>query len=177
MDGRQFRIECVRGDIASQGDMDAVVCAANPQLAPGAGTAGAIHAAAGPGLYAEAAPLAPLATGDAILTGAHGLPNRGVLHTVGPIYGRDKPSGALLASCFRRCLEEADRAGLESVAFPAISTGVYGYPLGEAASVALKAILGTAPRMTAVRHVRIVLWSAEDLEVFQRTLKELEAGG
>ncbi len=168
-----LHIECVQGDIAAQPGVDAVVCAANPHLTTGAGVAGAIHRAAGPGLYREAAPLAPVRTGDAVITGAHGLPNRFVIHAVGPIYGRDEPAAGLLASCVRRSLELADEAGLESVAFPAISTGVYGYPLVQAARVSLAAALEAAPSLRSVRCVRFVLWGAEDLQVFRRTLEEL----
>jgi O-acetyl-ADP-ribose deacetylase len=166
-------VECVQGDIAAQPDVDAVVCAANPHLTSGAGVAGAIHDAAGPGLYREAAPLAPVRTGDAVITRGHGLPNRHVIHTVGPLYGRDEPAAGLLASCYRRSLELADQAGLESVAFPAISTGVYGYPLAEAARVSVAAVLGMAPTLRSVRRVRFVLWSGEDLTAFSDTLERL----
>lgn len=166
-------IECVRGDIAAQAGIDAVVCAANPHLTTGAGVAGAIHRAAGPGLYREAAPLAPVRTGDAVITGAHGLPNRHVIHTVGPIYGRDEPAAGLLASCHRRCLELADQARLESVAFPAISTGVFGYPVAEAARVSLATVLDVAPGLHHVRRVRFVLWSEGDLRVFAEALERL----
>ena len=166
-------IECIRGDIAAQHGIDAVVCAANPHLTSGAGVAGAIHDAAGPGLYREAAPLAPVETGDAVITGAHGLPNRHVIHTVGPIYGDDERSAELLASCYRRCLELADDAGLGSVAFPAISTGVYGYPLAEAAEVSLRTVLDAAKHLRSVRLIRFVLWSARDLGVFVDRLEEL----
>jgi len=163
-------IECVRGDIAAQPDMDAVVCAANPHLTTGAGVAGAIHRGAGPGLYGEAAPFAPLATGRAVITGAHGLPNRHVIHTVGPVYGHDTPADRLLASCFRRSLEVADEAGVTSVAFPAISTGVYGYPLGEAAQVSVEAVVETVPRLGSVRRIRFVLWAESDLSVYTAAL-------
>jgi len=166
-------IECVQGDIAAQRGIDAVVCAANPHLTSGAGVAGAIHDAAGPGLHREAAPLAPVSTGDAVITGAHGLPNRHVIHTVGPIYGDDERSADLLASCYRRCLELADEAGLASVAFPAISTGVYGYPLAEAAEVSLRTVLDAASRLRSVRRIRFVLWGARDLEVFADRLGKL----
>ncbi|NJD19696.1 MAG: RNase III inhibitor, partial [Gemmatimonadetes bacterium] len=165
--------ERAQGDIAAQPDADAVVCAANPQLTTGAGVAGAIHGAAGPGLYREAAPLAPVRTGDAVITGGHGLPNRHVIHTVGPIYGRDEPAAGLLASCYRRCLELADEARLESVAFPAISTGVYGYPLAEAARVAVAAVLDAGSRLRHVRRVRFVLWSEEDLRAFSGALERM----
>jgi len=166
-------IECVRGDIAAQEGIDAVVCAANPHLTSGAGVAGAIHGAAGPRLYREAAPLAPLRTGDAVITGAYGLPNRHVIHTVGPIYGRDEPAAGLLASCVRRSLELADQARLESVALPAISTGVYGYPVAEAARVSLATVLDVAPGLRHVRRVRFVLWSDEDLRAFSDVLERL----
>lgn len=166
-------VECVQGDIAAQPDVDAVVCAANSHLTSGAGVAGALHRAAGPGLYREAAPLAPVRAGDAVITGAHGLPNRNVIHTVGPIYGSDEPAAGLLASCYRRSLELADQAGLESVAFPAISTGVYGYPLAEAARVSVAAVLDAAPELRSVRRVRFVLWSGEDLKVFSDALERL----
>lgn len=166
-------IECVQGDIAAQTGIDAVVCAANPHLAPGAGVAGAIHRGAGPGLYREAAPLAPVDTGDAVITGAHRLPNRHVIHTVGPVYGDDDRSAELLASCYRRCLELAEDAGLESIAFPAISTGVYGYPLEEAAEVSLSTVLDTAKRLRSVKRVRFVLWSPGDLRTFADTLERL----
>ena len=166
-------IECVQGDIAAQHGMDAVVCAANPHLTSGAGVAGAIHDAAGPGLYREAAPLAPVATGDAVITGGHGLPNPHVIHTVGPIYGDDERSADLLASCYRRCLELADQARLESIAFPAISTGVYGYPLAEAAEVSLLTVMDMASRLRSVRRIRFVLWSPADLRTFADTLERL----
>jgi O-acetyl-ADP-ribose deacetylase (regulator of RNase III) len=171
-----LQIECVQGDIAAQHGIDAVVCAANPHLTTGAGVAGAVHRAAGPGLYREAAPLAPVRTGDAVITGGHDLPNRHVIHTVGPIYGRDEPAAGLLASCHRRCLELADQARLESVAFPAISTGVYGYPVAEAARVSLATVLDVAPELRSVRRVRFVLWGAEDLRVFERALAALRPG-
>jgi len=163
-------VECIRGDIAAQHGIDAVVCAANARLTSGAGVAGAIHHAAGPGLYREAAPLAPVRTGDAVITGAHGLPNRHVIHTVGPVYGRDEPAAGLLASCYRRSLELADQAGLESVAFPAISTGVFGYPLEEAARVSVAAVLDAAPSLRSVRRVRFVLWAEGDLLAFSEVL-------
>jgi len=169
-------VECVLGDIAAQQGLDAVVCAANPHLTSGAGVAGAIHWAAGPELYREAARLAPVRTGDAVLTRAHGLPNRFVIHTVGPVYGRDEPAAGLLASCYRRSLELADEAGVESVAFPALSTGVYGYPLVSAAKVSLATVLAAAPTLRSVKRIRFVLWTADDLRVFARTLEELDPG-
>jgi O-acetyl-ADP-ribose deacetylase (regulator of RNase III) len=110
-------------------------------------------------------------TGDAVITGGHGLPNRHVIHTVGPFYGRDEPAAGLLASCYRRCLELADDAGLESLAFPAISTGVYGYPLAEAARISVATVLTVAPGLRSVRRIRFVLWSPEDLKAFAEALE------
>lgn len=166
-------VECVQGDIAAQAGFDAVVCAANPQLTTGAGVAGAIHWGAGPELYREAARLAPVRTGDAVITGAHGLPNRYVVHAVGPVWGRDEPAAGLLASCYRRSLELADQARADSIAFPALSTGVYGYPLIQAARVSLATILDAAPGLASVRRIRFVLWTRDDLRVFEETLREL----
>ena len=91
-------IECVRGDIANQPDIDAVVNAANAALRPGSGVAGALHRAAGPGLYEECRPLAPIATGEAVMTSGHGLPNPWVIHCLGPVYGRDRPEAELLVA-------------------------------------------------------------------------------
>lgn len=95
-------IECVQDDIVHQPDVDVIVNAANAALLPGGGVAGAIHRAAGPGLSAECRPLAPISPGQAVLTGGHRLPNRYVVHCLGPVYGRDEPADALLASCYEQ---------------------------------------------------------------------------
>ncbi len=121
-------IECVKGDITAQDGFDAVVNAANAQLLPGGGVAGAIHRAAGPGLAEECRPLAPIEPGQAVITGGYGLPNPFVIHCLGPVYGVDEPSALLLADCYRNALRLADEHRLESVAFPAISTGFLGIP-------------------------------------------------
>ena len=165
-------LELVQGDITRQPDMDAVVNAANAQLRTGGGVAGAIHRAAGPGLAQEAAPYAPIAPGEAVMTGGHNLPNAKVIHCLGPVYGQDEPAHELLASCYRRALELADQDGLTSVAFPAISTGAFGYPLREAASVALKTVEDAASSLSSVKRVRFVLFGAQDLEGFQAALQE-----
>src|SRR4029453_11024323 len=130
-------VECIQGDITSQEDVEAVVNAANARLEQGGGGAGAIHRAAGPGLAEEARPLGPIEPGEAVITGAHGLPNRYIIHTLGPVYGQDRPEAELLARCYRNSLELAEEKGLDSVAFRAISTGSFGYPVEEAARVAL----------------------------------------
>ena len=166
-------VECVMGDITSQDDVEAVVNAANARLAPGGGVAGAIHRAAGPGLAEEAVPLGPIEPGEAVITGAHGLPNRYVVHTLGPVYGQDRPEAELLAACYRNSLALAEENGVESIAFPAISTGIFGYPVEEAAGVALGTIKDAADILERVRLVRFVLHSAADLEVHERVLSEL----
>jgi O-acetyl-ADP-ribose deacetylase (regulator of RNase III) len=150
-------IECVVGDIAHQEGFDAVVNAANAQLRPGGGVAGVLHAAAGPDLVAECMPLAPIEPGQAVITEAYRLPNRYVIHCLGPVFGVDEPSDRLLADCYRNALRLAEAKQLESVAFPAISTGAFGYPMEAAARVALSAILVQAPSLESVRRIRFVL--------------------
>lgn len=166
-------IELITGDIADQPDVDAVVNAANAQLQIGGGVAGAIHRAAGPGLAEECRPLAPIAPGECVVTGAHQLPNRHVIHCLGPVYGRDEPAEDLLASCYRRALELADQQGFSSVAFPALSTGAFGYPMDEAARVALTTVIDMAPSLDSVRLILFVLYSPQDLDVHDKALSEL----
>ncbi len=113
-------IECVKGDIAAQADITAIVNAANAQLRMGGGVAGAIHRAAGPGLSEECRPLAPIEVGEAVITGGHNLPNRYVIHCLGPVYGRDKQESELLARCYRNALRLAEKHNINSIAFPAI---------------------------------------------------------
>lgn len=167
------RVEVIQGDITSQGDVDAVVNAANAELESGGGVAGAIHRAAGPGLAEEARPLAPIQPGEAVITDGHDLPNRYVVHTLGPVYGSDKPEAELLANCYRNSLELAEEHGIDSVAFPALSTGAFGYPIEEATEIALQTVLGSAEKLQNVRLIRFVLFSEEDLEVYERVLSRL----
>lgn len=168
-------IECTTGDIAAQRDMDAVVNAANAWLRPGGGVAGAIHRAAGPGLERECQPLAPIEPGQAVLTDAHNLPNRFVIHCLGPVYGHDEPASRLLAACYRNALDRAEEAGASSIAFPALSTGAFGYPVEEAARIALQTVIQATPRLDAVAHIRFVLHSQDDLDIHTKILEELTA--
>lgn len=169
-------LELVQGDITDQPDLDAVTNAANAQLRPGGGVAGAIHLAAGPQLDAACRPLAPIEPGECVLTEAFGLPNRAVLHCLGPVCGQDEPSDLLLASCYRSALHVADGAGFTSVGFPALSTGVFGYPVRAAAEVALTTVRDVAAAgLDHVRLVRFVLFSADDLTVHTEVLAELTA--
>jgi O-acetyl-ADP-ribose deacetylase (regulator of RNase III) len=166
-------IEVIQGDITSQGDVGAVVNAANAELESGGGVAGAIHQAAGPELAEEARPLAPISPGQAVMTGGHDLPNRYVIHTLGPVYGSDEPEAELLADCYRNSLELAEERGIDSVAFPALSTGAFGYPIEEATEVALRTVLESAEKLQSVRLIRFVLFGEEDLEVYERVLSGL----
>jgi len=170
------RIEITRGDIVAQDDVDAVVNAANAELRTGGGVAGAIHRTAGPGLAEEARPMAPISPGECVITGGHELPVDHVLHCLGPVYGRDEPSGELLASCYREALALADEHGLRSVAFPAISTGAFGYPLEEAAEVAIRTVADEAPGLSSVGLVRFVLWGEDAEEAHRRVLEEVVGG-
>ncbi len=166
-------LELVKGDIAAQADMDAVVNAANAELRTGGGVAGALHRAAGPGLAEEGRPMAPIRPGEAVLTGGHNLPNAHVIHCLGPVYGRDEPSDTLLAACYREALRLAEENEIASLAFPALSTGAFGYPLEEAAEVALATILDALPGLKTVRHVRFVLYDGRALDVHARVLERL----
>lgn len=168
------RLECVQGDITRQAGVDAVVNAANAALMPGGGVAGAIHRAAGPGLYAECRPLAPIRPGEAVLTGAHQLPNRWVIHCLGPVYGVDRPEAALLAACYRQALRLAQQQGARSIAFPAISTGIFGYPRQEAAEVAVGEVIRQLP-LAGIELVRFVLFTAADRDLHLRVLAALGA--
>ncbi len=164
-------IQCVQGDITAQPDLDAIVNAANARLATGGGVAGAIHRAAGPELAHECAPLAPIEPGQAVLTGGHGLPNPHVIHCLGPVYGRDRPADRLLAECYRNALRLAEDAGLTSLGFPALSTGAFGYPMDEAAAVAMATVVSEGARLARVKRVRFVLFDAASLAAHRRALE------
>jgi len=166
-------IECVSGDITRQADLDAVVNAANAELGPGGGVAGAIHRAAGPGLVQECRPLAPIQPGQAVMTGAHNLPNKAIIHVLGPVYGIDEPAAELLANCYRNGLQQAEQAGLTSVGFPAISTGAFGYPMDSAARTALATVTDALAKLTSVALVRFVLFGEKDRRRHAETLDEL----
>jgi O-acetyl-ADP-ribose deacetylase (regulator of RNase III) len=164
-------IECVRGDITNQPDVDAVVNAANAGLAPGGGVAGAIHSVAGLGLYEECKPLAPIGAGDAVITSGHGLPNRWCIHVLGPVYAQSASPATELASCYREALARAEENDVRSIATPAISTGIFGYPVGQAADVAMRTIAERASDLRSVRLVRFVLWAPADLDAHVRALE------
>lgn len=164
-------ISLVRGDI-TRTDTDAIVNAAHGSLLGGGGVDGAIHRAAGPGLLEECRGLAGCATGDAKLTGGHLLPARFVVHTVGPVWrGGDAGEAELLARCHTRSIELAAEHGCASIAFPAISTGVYGYPVDRAAHVAIGAARAAMGRHPEIADVRFVLFDDRALAAFERALR------
>lgn len=163
-------VELLRGDITAQADLDAVVNAANAQLTTGGGVAGAIHRAAGPELEAECRPLAPIRPGQAVITGAGNMPNRHIIHCLGPVHGVDEPSDSLLANCYERAIQLADEHELTGIGFPAISTGAFGYPVRDAAPIAIDAAVRAANASRSVRLVRFVLFSEQDLEVHREVL-------
>lgn len=167
-------IEALAGDITQQADCAAIVNAANAQLTTGGGVAGAIHQAAGPGLEAECKPLAPIRPGEAVITSAHKLPNRYVIHCLGPVYGQDQPAAELLANCYRNALALAEQHQIDSIAFPAISTGIFGYPLEQAAAVAITTVAEETKRLRQVQRIRFVLFGDEALAAHQAQLQQLQ---
>ncbi len=161
-------ISFILGDITDQ-DTDAIVNAANSTLLGGGGVDGAIHRKAGPLLLEECRKLGGCATGDAKATKAYSLKSRYVIHTVGPVYrGGNNKEAELLASCYRRSLELAVSLGLETVAFPAISTGAYRYPLEDAAQIAVSTVKDFLKNSTSLKEVRFVLFNAETYNAFRR---------
>ncbi len=166
-------IELVRGDIANQPDCAVVVNAANAQLRMGGGVAGALHRAAGPGLEKECRPMGPISPGECVITEGHSLPNDYVIHCLGPIYGVNKPSDELLKNCYQNALELAEKEGVQSVAFPAISAGAFGYPIDKAAKVALSTVIESIDRLDSVKTVRFVLYGERAFQVHNDILESL----
>ncbi|MFE3002949.1 O-acetyl-ADP-ribose deacetylase [Nocardia sp. NPDC059246] len=165
-------LRAVRGDITEQ-QVDVIVNAANSSLLGGGGVDGAIHRKGGPEILAACRALRAsrygggLKTGQAVATTAGNLPARWVIHTVGPVWSATEDRSALLASCYRESLRVADELGADTVAFPAISTGVYGWPMDDGARIAVETVRGTETR---VREVRFVLFGDEAFRLFAAAL-------
>jgi O-acetyl-ADP-ribose deacetylase len=166
-------VEALHGDITHQ-QVDAIVNAANESLLGGGGVDGAIHRAAGPELFEECRGIGGCPTGQARTTRGYRLPARWVIHTVGPVWrGGSHGEPGLLASCYRHVLAEARRLGIGSLAFPSISTGIYGYPIALAAPLAVATVRDELARDPgAIALVRFVCFSAGDLAVYEETLRE-----
>jgi len=166
-------IELVQGDITKQ-DVDAIVNAANSRLAGGGGVDGAIHRAGGPAIMKECREIGGCPTGQAVITTAGNLPAKHVIHTVGPVYrGGTGNEAGLLENAYRNSLRVASQNGCESVAFPSISTGAYGYPVEEAARIALRTAAGYLETHSDIRLVRFVLFSEPDYDVYREALREV----
>ncbi len=175
----ETEIQVIDADITTL-DVDAIVNAANKELAPGGGVCGAIHAAAGPGLASECATLGGCPTGEARITKGYDLPAKWVIHAVGPVWGGgESGEDGLLRGCYLSSLGLAREHGLTSIAFPAISTGIYGYPAPRAAEIAVRAALDdiddyrSSGKENAVERIIFCCFGADSMELHQRSLFSL----
>jgi len=166
-------VELLQGDISSQ-DTDAVVDAATKNLTPGSGVAGAIHSVAGHDLYEASQKLAPVETGQAVITPAFDLPNTHVIHTVGPYYSGGGPAeAALLERCYTNSLDLAEGNALTSIAFPSISTGIFGYPKKDAAEVAFTTIKKYLRKDTTLHNIRMVVFDLSSFVIHKKAFKKI----
>ncbi|MBI3397743.1 MAG: O-acetyl-ADP-ribose deacetylase [Deltaproteobacteria bacterium] len=167
-------LSLTKGDI-TQEETDAIVNAANSRLAGGGGVDGAIHRAGGPKIIEECRRIGGCPTGSAVITTGGNLKAKYVIHTVGPIYQDGRHNEAkLLASAYKSCLELAAKKVIKSISFPSISTGAYGYPINEAAEIALKTVIDfIKANKEKLSLVRFVLFSDKDFEVYKKTLEKL----
>ena len=168
------RMEVIQGDI-TRIEVEAIVNAANNSLLGGGGVDGAIHRAAGPGLLAECRKLGGCATGEAKITGGHNLPAQWIIHTVGPVWsGGQADEDALLAACYRNSLALAAERGIGAIAFPAISTGAYGFPLERAARIAVSEVKRYLERNMAIRKAVFVCFGRAAYETYRIALREAD---
>ena len=166
------RLSVVKADITTMA-VDAIVNAANERLLGGGGVDGAIHRAAGPGLLEECHKLGGCPIGDAKVTNGYRLPAKYVIHAVGPVwYGGSQGEAELLASCYQRSLEIADSLAVETIAFPAISTGIYGFPFQQAAEIAVRTVRKFVTQPTSLQGVIFCCFSEQDYLVYQALMKD-----
>ena len=166
-------IELTQGDITDQPDMEAIVNAANAELQTGGGVAGDIHRAAGATLEEECYPLAPIKPGKAVITRGHNLPNKHVIHCLGPVFGVDQPEEKLLAKCYQNAINLAEENKLSSIAFPAISTGSFHYPIGEATDIVVKVLKDVLANVTHLEKIRFVLFSTSDFKIYEEKFNKI----
>jgi O-acetyl-ADP-ribose deacetylase (regulator of RNase III) len=166
-------IRVAKGDITKQ-DTEAVVNAANKRLAPGGGVAGAIHSAAGPMLWEECKKIGGCETGKAVITKGYKLPAKWIIHTVGPVWGNRKEDALMLSASYENSLILADENNIKSISFPAISAGAFGYPLEEAAEIAIETVCRVSAKLFDVKLVQFVLYDDRAYSVFEEKLKYIE---
>ncbi len=165
-------LRLVKDDITKR-KVDAIVNAANNQLLPGGGVCGAIHRAAGDGLAKECREIGYCETGEAVITNGYNLPAKYVIHTVGPVYSGSEKDAKLLSNCYENSLKLAVKNNLNSIAFPSISTGIFGYPVEEAAKVALSTIVDFLEKHGKPSLVEMVLFSDRDFQAYKEALEEI----
>jgi len=169
------RIEVMQGDITRL-DVDAIVNAANPSLLGGGGVDGAIHRAAGPDLLKECRTIGGCPTGEARITGGYKLPARHVIHTVGPVYSGKSEDSHLLSQCYSNSLQLAAKHGIAAIAFPAISCGVYGYPVEEACKIAVDTTCGFLKDNRSITRVVFIVFSSGNFEIYSNYVRKLMEG-
>lgn len=167
-------IEAVHGDITAQNDITAIVNAANAQLQMGSGVAGAIHTAAGSELAEKTKTLSPIRVGQAVITGGYNLPNKYIIHTLGPVYGFNQPEDDFLRNCYKNSLILAEENNIDSIAFPAISTGAFGYPFEKATEIALSTIKDFTKEAKSLKLIRLVLFIEKDFKHYQNQLNSIK---
>ncbi len=168
----QTTVEIVKGNIVYE-KVDAIVNAANPSLSPGGGVSGAIHKEAGEELWEECKNLGGCGRGEAKITQGYKLRAKYVIHTVGPIYKGKKMDALILRNCYLSSLELAKKRGIKTISFPAISTGVYGYPLEEAAKISIQTVVEWVKKNTEITLIRFVLFREKEYNVYLTTLKNV----
>jgi len=169
---KESTLELAQGNIVDQ-ETEAIVNAANKELAPGGGVAGAIHRAAGPKLWEECRKLNGCETGEAKITDGYDLKTSKIIHTVGPIYENSSEDAQLLKKCYLNSLKLAEKNDIDSISFPAISTGAFGYPIEKAAEIALDTVIAFLRDGSKISLVRFVLYNSQAFDVHQETLQEL----